>query len=400
MTIDPSLKVTYKNYYFDDDHKSDSGYNLDEWVHGLVADFDSGYVNDMVGAVVTAGFVSPLSVKKGTENGKGIGITNTERGSDGKANGIAGFQQAYVKTRYTFDQVELKADIGVKNRSLEQYGDNGSRLLSSSTNGIDLAVNVAGLGLYATQIDGFSARNDSKFSSDLTNGTDKIDNVRIFGATYSVAGVGLTAETAASTDYLTKNFFKAGYTFDLDNSMAVAVDGRYGTAKENGKLYGNANYKSKYYNLNAKLNVGNVWVSAGYNRTSDGDYDNKLFKESHGAFNSSLSQWEGFMLEDETAYVVSAGYNFADQGMPGLDAKVWYAKGSSAKDLNDFSRKEYGSFISYAFDGQFKGLKVSWLYDNYRADGTPTGARGTTKPGTLYDEDTNRFYVTYDFTVF
>ncbi|MET4696855.1 OprD family outer membrane porin [Endozoicomonas lisbonensis] len=393
MTFDPSLTLTYKNYYFRDKPKSDSGYEIDEWVHGVMADFDSGYVNNKVGAVVTTGFASPISVKDGFSTS-----TPTNSKGDG-ANAIAGFQQAYVKARYGVDQLEFVLNAGVKVRSFELYGDSGSRVLPSSTNGADLTASFADANLYATRIRGFSARNDSVFSGDLTNGSEKIDHLTIVGGNYSVAGVGLAAEVAESTDYLKKSFVKASYDAGLNDSTNLSMDVRYGTAKENGKLYANNDYKSKYYNVNAKVGFGNAYVGLGYNKTADGDYDNGFFAGDHGKFNSGLAQWEDNSLQDEKAYVVSAGYNFADQGMAGLGIDLWYVNGSDAKDIDDFKRREFGSLISYQFDGQLEGLSVKWLHVNYKAEGTATGSR-TSLPGTIYKEKINRFYVTYDFLVF
>ena len=94
INFDPSLKVTYKNYFWKQKNEARTSdvYYRDEWVQGLVATFDTGYfLNDMFGAVVTGGFADPLRVKDGSS------ISNVAKGSDGKANGIAGLQQAFRK---------------------------------------------------------------------------------------------------------------------------------------------------------------------------------------------------------------------------------------------------------------------------------------------------------------
>ena len=76
VTIDPSLTFTYKNYYWKQKNnvakdpiklnKKGEVYkkDRDEWVQALIiADFDTGYVNDVVGAVVTAGVADSISVQ-------------------------------------------------------------------------------------------------------------------------------------------------------------------------------------------------------------------------------------------------------------------------------------------------------------------------------------------------
>ena len=48
VTMDPSLTFTYKNYYFHTSDKEPGGQKTNDWPHALIADFDSGYVNDLV----------------------------------------------------------------------------------------------------------------------------------------------------------------------------------------------------------------------------------------------------------------------------------------------------------------------------------------------------------------
>ena len=400
MTADPSLKLTYKNYYWNQSQTSKktdpnhvNGYKRREWVHGIVADFDSGYVNDMVGAVVTAGFVAPLSVKKDTS------MTNVSKGSDGKANGIAGFQQAFVKAKYSLGEVMLKGSVGVKKRGTALYGNSGSRLLAASSNGIDLSADVADLNVYATQITSASARNSSVFSRDLQGDGNKgkIDNIRIFGANYTIAGVKLTAETLKSKDFIKKNFAKVAYTVDLADEQSLELDARYGTAADAGKLYKSDDYKSSYYNLNGTMKINDAYVSLGYNKTSKGDWrkDNSV-GVNDDVMNSSLDLWAAYALEDEKAYLIKAGYNFAEQGLAGLNVKGWYAKGRDAKDVDNFKRSEYGSYLSYAFEGDLKGLSLAWLHVGYRADGQRNG----NAVGGLFEEDVNRLYLKYSVTAF
>ncbi|WP_461535861.1 OprD family outer membrane porin [Spongorhabdus nitratireducens] len=396
VTIDPSLTLTYKNYYWKEDNKTKTTSERDEWVHALVADFDTGYVNDMVGAVVTVGAADSIDTLDTSKGSTPRNITNLATGDDGKANGIAGVQQAYLKAKYKVGEVALKGTYGVKKRGYELYSDSGSRILAASTTGLDLSASGYGFTVYGAQIDGHSERNQSTLNADLTNKAGKkIDKLQIFGANYNVAGVGLTAEFAKSTDYLKKSFFKADYSVKIDDNMSVDLDGRYSKAEEDGSLYATKGFESSFINLNATLNYGPAFVGLGYNKTKDGDYDNGFFNNDYGKMNSSLAGWEDFSLEDEKAYIVNAGYDFADM-LPGLKWDLWYAKGKDAKNVKDFKRREIGSYASYAFDGQLKGLSLSWLHINYRAEGTRNGAA----VGGLYDRNVNRFYLKYSVSVF
>lgn len=412
VTMDPSLDLTYKNYFFHNKDKDTGGEKTYDWSHGLVADFDSGYVNDLVGAVVTAGYAGPLKIDPDSDND---GATNVPGGADGKGDAISGFQQAYLKAQHSFSGVDFAGTVGVKQRGLETYSDSGSRVLAASSTGYDLSVGFEGANLYFTEITGFSDRNESTLNRDLSvtdnMGTDTeaddvttvVDNIRIFGGNYNYEGLELTAEYGESKELIEQLFLKAGYSFELDDMSSVDMDVRYGKSKANGSLAAahkeiGADYKAKYYNLNAAYNYGNAYVGLGYNKTKDGDYIDSYVDGNNDNFNSSLAQWEDYSLAGEKAFLVNGGYNFADQGLEGLSWDVWYAKGDDAEEINDFKRREYGSYVSYTFDGSLEGLSVAWLYVNYRAQGD-AGA-DSFREDTLYKEDVNRLYLTYSVAAF
>ncbi len=396
VTMDPSLDLSYKNYYWIEDDKGNGGYERNEWVHALIADFDSGYVNDMIGAVVTAGYAGPLSVESNSS------ISNVAKGSDGKGSSVTGFQQAYVKAKFGDDSFKLGLTAGVKKRGTALYGDSGSRLLAASSNGVDLTASFSGLDLYASRIQGASARNASAFSRDLTFKGGKVDSVTIVGANVDVAGVKLSGEYGKSDKVAVRTFLKAAYTFDLGNGTSLDLDARYGTAKEDGRLGAavlGEGYKSKYANANGTFSFGNAYVGLGYNATGDGDYLNRFVDGNNDKFNSSLSQWEAYAEAGERAYLINGGYNFADQGLAGLNWDLWYANGSDADGIDDFKRREYGSSVGYSFDGDLKGLSVKWLHINYRASGGTAAQQAGITHG-LYNENINRFYMTYKVSAF
>ncbi|MBO9482578.1 OprD family outer membrane porin [Salinisphaera sp. G21_0] len=389
VTMDPSLTFTYKNYYFDTNNKDAGKKRGHDWSHALIADFDTGYVNGLVGAVVTAGYAGPLDVDSGF-------ATNVSGGSDKKQDdAISGFQQAYLKAQHSFSGVDFDGTVGVKKRSTETYSDSGSRVLAASSTGYDLSVGFEGANAYFTEITGVSERDASTLNGDLYGGGSKVDSLRILGANYSYEGLDLAVEYGKSKDLVKQAFLKAGYGFELDDMSSVELDVRYGRAKSDES---DNDAKAKYYNLNASYNYGNAYVALGYNKTKDGDYNSDYIDGEHGKFNSSLSLWEDYAEEGEKAYVVSAGYNFADQGLSGLTWDVWYGKGTDAKEINDFKRSEYGSYVSYAFDGSLEGLSVAWLFTKYRAQGDVVGDSGSL--GGLSDLDINRLYLTYSVAAF
>ncbi|UYM13945.1 OprD family porin [Endozoicomonas euniceicola] len=398
-TTDPSFKLTYKNYFWKQkDTAGEPKYYRDEWVQALVADIDTGYVNDIIGAVITAGATNTFHAKKGTS------ISNIAVGGDGKYNDIGGFQQAFLKAKYQLSGVDLKGSHGVKKRSYELYGNSGSRILLGSSYGSDASVQFKDLTLYGSNITGASNRNESKFHHDLTiDGKDT--KVQILGAQYSIAGVGLTGEQLIVKDYLKKHFAKVDYTFDFGEGRSLDTDIRYGKAVDDGGLY-NGKLNSSYVNLNATYNFNNAYVGFGYNKVSGDDWNDSVGDQGNaGTFNSSLSQWADYDTEGEQAYLITAGYNFADQGLPGLSIDAYAAKGSDSKTYgSDFDRNEWSTYVSYSFDGKLKGLSIAWLHVNYNFDGTALKdiAGSDTKKGDVEKsrDTSNRFYLKYSVAVF
>ena len=108
ITIDPSLKLTYKNFYWTgkDKAKDNNKTYRDEWVHGVIADFDTGYINDVLGVVMTAGFAEVIDAKDGIKY-TSVGSSRKSNG-ESEANGIAGMQQLYLKAKYTLGEVDLE----------------------------------------------------------------------------------------------------------------------------------------------------------------------------------------------------------------------------------------------------------------------------------------------------
>ncbi len=111
-------------------------------------------------------------------------------------------------------------------------------------------------------------------------------------------------------------------------------------------------------------------------------------------FASTLSQWADYSLEGEKAHLLTAGYNFTNLGVPGLNIDFATAKGKDAKNHKDHDRREYStytSYTSYTFDGKLEGLELAWLHVNYKLD----------QDGKSISRDkSNRLYLKYKTAVF
>ena len=396
---DPSLELTYKNYVWKDRAGDpEQKYSDDEWVHALIATFDTGYINHL-GVVVTGGVANPLY----TDN---VGnFSHVPQKANGKGQTIGGFQQGYLKGRYDWDDFSFNGTLGVKKRGYKLFSDSGSRVLAASSRGLDLSADYKDLDLYFSYITGASPRNQSRFSGDLTagylsgvGGDEKVDSIGIVGANYSIAGFDFAIEYMDADKLLRKNFYQGVYTWELAQDTSLVFDLHYGQARAAGPLYAtDPGYRSSYYLFNTKLNFGGAYANIGYGKTMDGRWN--FF--SNGAYNagnfSQPAEWTSYNYEGENSYLLGAGYDFSGVGLSGLRWDVAWGLGTSAKNFEGFKQREWGSYISYAFGGKLEGLSAGWLYAKHKLSATVSPM---VPEGEDIRNDINEFTVQYTLKVF
>ena len=406
---DPSLELTYKNYVWKD-RAGDPAmkYSDDEWVHALIATFDTGYINHL-GVVVTGGVANPLY----TDN---VGnFSHVPQKANGKGQTIGGFQQGYLKGRYDWDDFSFNGTLGVKKRDYKLFSDSGSRVLAASSRGLDISGDYKDLDLYFSYITGASPRNHSRFSGDLTagylagvGGDEKVDSIGIVGANYSIAGFDFAIEYMDADKLLRKNFYQGVYTWELAQDTSLVFDLHYGQARAAGPLYVNPvnsitdpGYRSSYYLFNTRFNLGGAYANIGYGKTMDGRWN--FF--SNGAYNagsfSQPAEWVSYNFEGETSYLLGAGYDFSGVGLSGLHWDVALGLGTSAEKFEHFKQREWGSYMSYAFGGKLEGLSVGWLYAKHKLNITPKADGHIVQQEDLVGRnDINEFSLQYTMKVF
>lgn len=398
---DGSLSLTYKTYRWDQETKNaPRAYEKtqDEFVHALIADYHSGYFADTIGFDVQAGMALNINSDKNLES------TNLSGGDKDSLENIADIQQAYLKSTFGDDNLNIYSTYGQKKRNLQSYKDSDDRILNASSFGTEINGNIHGLNLYVNRIDAFSARNQSTTSHLKNSKAKTIDDLIIVGVGYEWQGIGGVIEQANANNYLRKAIAKVYYTWPINDCVSIDFDARHGKVEKSGDLYDtafvqNGKYDSSYNNINTTLNVGNAYIGVGHNKTKGGDYDDKLFNQDNGRFNSSLDLEMGYNYEDETAYVVKAGYDFADY-VPGLSINAWYAKGENAKNFDSFNQKEVGGNISYNFSDVLDGLSLKYFHTAYQASGNTQIAGRDDALNGLYNTHINRLYLTYTVAIF
>lgn len=398
---DSSATLGIRNYYFNENGLNGNTFDRKEWVQGLQFSFSSGYLWDMIGFDYGAGAAMKLD---NPANRVGYSVTNlpADGGSTADANDIAGTNIANLKAKFGDDKMNANLRFGLQRTCTELYCPSGSRILEATSYGTYLEGNIESLKLYGARWTQIHSRNNSFFAEGFQDAMgDEIDHLYIFGAAYKFDnGLGLYAEWGNSDDYLEKQFLKFDYTFNLGSGITLLIDGRWADAEEDGNGYATQGYESTYWNLSGTITVNDFYVKLGYNKTSDGDWDGEWHAnfQQDGVYNSTLDQWQGYNREDERAWIVDIGYDFANIGYPGLVANTYYVYGTDIDDASlaaganattsDDNAHEWGHYITYTVQsGPMKDLSVEWQH--FRVD-NPVGG----------DEDTNRIKIRYDIALF
>jgi hypothetical protein len=417
LAVDSKLNFHYMAQYRneadkrkDADAKTLAHTEKNDFSHGAGFNFDTGYLNDILGAEFGATFVNPLYVKKDTSAVHAPNSKATLAENDGGET-FAKIQQAYLKSHYVYNDIELKAGYGVTQRNLLTFKDCTSKIASGNSYGYDISATGEGLTAYFTSILGGSKNNNTKFVTSLqqdavtkaksidpkhTGGIDS--GLYITGLNYEFEGLTLGLEygmgrvkfkeITASTDVKVNDdryLVKLGYKFDLDEGVALALDARYGHNKLSlDNMPTIADQKSSFYNFNATVSYESAFVTVGYSKIRDGKYEDKYFRGmfpslgSSASFDCSLNLEEEYNLENEQAFLVKVGYDLTAVGVDGLKAETWFAKGSDAKlngvELKDFSRKEFGVKLCYDFQEDLKGLKLAYKFAHYDASADIAGS--------------------------
>lgn len=398
--------IRYAQYYWNEDPDDGFGPTRDEWVHAFQATFKSGYYGDIVGLDVSAALASDLAIGSDANY-----ITNLSPDSSVQdPHGIGKLTEAYLRIQpLGADNAGLKLGVGKKVRSRLQYTDDTSRILPSSTTGMDIDYAFDQGSIYLTQIEGFSPRNTSASSNKLTNlNGEEIDHLIIMGAQLNLpANFNIGLEYAESKDYLKSSLFNLNHSYTFDSKNKLILGFKYGNKKDAGDLFeysgagpypADNNYDASFYELVGKYSHGAYYLGGSLTKVTGDDYDRVFFAEDYGTWSSTAANFYWFGLEDEQMLKLSGGMSFAGFGLPQLRWDAHYAISDDAAGYDDFKRRELQSVLQYHFDGPLKGLHLAWLHAEHNTEGTPDGVRRTAlkiSPAGIITHHADRLYLNY-----
>lgn len=408
LVDESTVKLGYRQLFWNESYTPGYwGSKRDEWVHGAIFDYSSGYINDMIGFDYSFGAADKLYI--------GDDVTNVSNLTNNRANpedpdGLAGTTQAFIKAKFGDEDMGLKLAYGKRSRS-GPYIDDATRVLPASTFGYDIDANLHNFHLFFTEISKYSPRDEDYWGRSLTNFRgERIDHLRILGAEYAFDnGLTLTAQQAESKDYIRERSLGAQYITPFsDGQLELGV--YYANMEDVGDLYeaggvgsfipASAELDARYWEGVATYRWNGNFITVGHSQVSGDDYNRTFFSADVGKMKMGnklklAAQWFTFGLEDEDMWLVRGGTNFAKWGVPGLNWSLQYAHSGEAKGFDNFRRYEVMSLMQYNLESYIKGLNVIWVSVKHQAEGNPDGIHRTSYEP-MPQHDANRLYLMYD----
>ncbi|MGE8497583.1 MAG: OprD family porin [Pseudomonas sp.] len=370
---DSSLNVLNRNLYFSRDFRNDSTRDDDpqEWGHGIIGTFESGFTQGTVGFGVDA--IGMLGIKLDSGKGRsGSGLFPT--GSDGRSQDDYSEAGGAVKLRLSNTVVKY----GTQFTALPVLSTDDSRLLPETAEGFLVTSNeIEGLELHAGHFTGINAQAQTYRDSVGLKGAD------VFGGTYSFSDDLSTSLYYSDVEDAFKKYYgNVNYTFGISEDQSLTFDFNI--------------YKTDYdkeYTDTGKSEDNTIWsLSAAYSLSAH--TFTAAYQQSIGGFDgigydygvdgggtvwlANSVQRSDFNSEDEKSWQLRYDLDFTDFGVPGLKFMTRYISGYDAKTATTDNGKEWERDIQVGYtvqNGPAKDLNMRVRQSTYRSsDGVYYGS--------------------------
>ncbi|MGB1238758.1 MAG: OprD family outer membrane porin [Pseudomonadales bacterium] len=352
---DSKLDLNLRTFYFNRDRISGTRPDSVALSQGLRLDYQSGYINDIIGFDASIFAVGALSAE---DNRGGTGTLRTL--GNGEQEGYGKFGQAYLK-------LKLGEDSGVKLGRLvintPLLDDSDSRTTPSSTQGVYAYTQYQNLNLYAIWSDQGSAKTDEKFRKYTdTNGDDYA--VAIIGGSYAFdSGLNLDLAYGEADNVLSQAYVSASYPIALSERDKLTLTSTYyrGEADGEGAQAGvGADYRSDLFSVSAQWARDNKKLSLAYQAVNGDEYQeswDNFTNDDTGLYSSNSVQVLDFDRAEERS--LQARFDYQVPNIEGLSLMARYIRGDNIKRSDGAEGKEWerNFEVNYAFQ-KVEGLSL------------------------------------------
>jgi imipenem/basic amino acid-specific outer membrane pore len=349
---DSSLTLTHRNFYFYRNNLNNPGGQnyREEWAHGLMLDYRSGYTQGTVGFGVDA--YAQLGLKLDSGRGRtGTGLLPVD--SDGRAEDEYSEAGGALKARIS--KTELK--YGNLTPLNPVFGTGSARLFTTYANGFQLTSNeLKGLQLDAGH---FTSGNDSASTNDdgalkaLYAGVET-RSVDYLGGSYALSDqLSVSLYGSQFADIWRQYYVNANYSYALSGNQSLNLDfNLYRTNDYGQRLAGKIDNTT--WSLAAAYKVGAHRLTLAYQRV-DGDepFDYLGFDQQPGTsiYLANSVQILDFNAPNERSWQLRYDLDMAPFGVPGLSFMSRYVSGDHIDDSH-YDGGPNGAYGRYGSDGK------------------------------------------------
>lgn len=349
---DSSLTLSNRNFYFYRNNLNNPGGQnyREEWAHGFMLDYRSGYTQGIVGFGVDA--YAQLGLKLDSGRGRtGTGLLPVD--SDGRAEDEYSEAGGALKARIS--KTELK--YGNLTPLNPVFGTGSARLFTTYANGFQLTSSeLKGLQLDAGH---FTSGNDSASTNDdgalkaLYAGVET-RSVDYLGGSYALSDqLSVSLYGSQFADIWRQYYANANYNYALSENQSLNLDfNLYRTSDYGQSLAGKIDNTT--WSLAAAYKVGAHRLTLAYQRV-DGDepFDYLGFDQQPGTsiFLANSVQILDFNAPNERSWQLRYDLDMAPFGVPGLSFMSRYVSGDHIDDSH-YDGGPNGAYGRYGSDGK------------------------------------------------
>ncbi|WP_095051805.1 OprD family porin [Pseudomonas sp. Irchel s3b2] len=349
---DSSLTLTNRNFlFYRNNLNNPGGQNYrEEWAHGIMLDYRSGYTQGTVGFGIDA--YAQLGLKLDSGRGRtGTGLLPVD--SNGRAEDEYSEAGGALKARIS--NTELK--YGNLTPLNPVFGTGSARLFTTYANGFQLTSSeLKGLRLDAGH---FTSGNDSASTNDdgalkaLYAGVET-RSVDYLGGSYALSDqLSVSLYGSQFTDIWRQYYANANYSYALNDNQSLNLDfNLYRTNDSGQSLAGKIDNTT--WSLAAAYKVGAHRLTLAYQQV-DGDepFDYLGFDQQPGTsiFLANSIQILDFNAPNERSWQLRYDLDMAPFGVPGLSFMSRYVSGDHIDD-SDYDGGPNGAYGRYGDDGK------------------------------------------------
>ena len=386
---DSSLSLMNRNFAFYRDYRNQShpqNYR-NEWAHGIIATYESGFTQGTVGFGVDAHGMLGLKLNSG---GGTSGTALLPIDSDGKAEDDYSEAGGAIKMRVSSTTLKY----GNLMPTAPVFATGTARLLPGTAEGFQLLSNeIDGLSL---DLGHFTSTNDVRSSNhggDIRTAYSSAtaDSVDYVGGTYAISDNATMSLYGSEFEDVWRQYYaNLNYAMPLSDDQALSFDFNiYRTSDEGQARAGDISNTT--WSLATAYTVGAHKFTLAHQRVN-GDEPFDYLALDDGMFGDSIYlansvQYSDFNAPNEKSWQVRYDLNMAGYGVPGLSFMARYITGD---DIDGTKADPNGAYAGFYDDDQKhweRNLEAKYVIQEGAAKDLSFRVRHATHRATAFDAD-------------